>query len=620
MKHELEFIRLKFGDFKNFHGEHKVQLNLTPGLYFWTGKNKTDPQMGANGVGKSTVFDALFWVWWGKTVKDSRPANSVVPWNTPKGAPYATLVFSRNGEKHTLTRTRKPNSLQLDEKEITQEEVPGILGMNEETFRRTILIGQFGTMFLDLKPEAQSAMFSEALELDRWLKASKLASTKATKFQVTVTQANDEVNRLTGKLEELRRMRDDAKERGLAWDEEHTETVTGLRNAVDRLEATRKRLADSPIGQPKQADRLRAEVSAAKAVERACTAAELAHERSLATAEGQLASLDRELKTARNNVSRFEEAKADKTCPTCGQTVTGKHLKAELTDAGVAVVSLMAKKVEQQESIDAIKEELRLLKKNTKSSERVVLEKQEAVTEAEKSFVEWQARMESADKMLAQGKASLRTAKEEENPFTATVEDVRERITKTKDKLAEAEQGRVAAEKEAGQYDYWVKAFKEIRLSLIDEVLQELEIASAEHAARLGLVDWEIKFQTERENKSGDISYGFNVLLYPPGQKEAVRWESYSGGEDRRWQLAVTFGLSEVLLTRAGLTSNFEVLDEPAQHMSAEGVEALLECLSDRAKEQGKTIFYVDHTSLDRGYFDGVFTVQRDKDGSKVLA
>jgi len=40
--------------------------------------------------------------------------------------------------------------------------------------------------------------------------------------------------------------------------------------------------------------------------------------------------------------------------------------------------------------------------------------------------------------------------------------------------------------------------------------------------------------------------------------------------------------------------------------------------LADRAKENGKTIFYVDHQSLDRGYFDGIFTVVRDKEGSRV--
>jgi DNA repair exonuclease SbcCD ATPase subunit len=172
----------------------------------------------------------------------------------------------------------------------------------------------------------------------------------------------------------------------------------------------------------------------------------------------------------------------------------------------------------------------------------------------------------------------------------------------------------------AGRFKYWVGAFKEIRLSLIDEVLQELEIASSEHAARLGLVDWEIKFQTERENKSGDISYGFNVLLYPPAQKEPVRWESYSGGESQRWQLATTFGLAEVLLARAGITSSLEIYDEPSQHLSPEGVDGLIEVLGERSIDERKTIFYLDHASLDRGLFNGIFTVIKDKAGSIIQA
>src|SRR4051812_33500561 len=111
MTHALEFIRIKFADFKNFRGEHRIRLNQPDGLYFWTGKNRLHPQMGANGVGKSTVFDALFWCFWGKTIKDSRPANAVVPWDAAKSSPSVMVVFRRDGVSFTLIRTRKPNHL-----------------------------------------------------------------------------------------------------------------------------------------------------------------------------------------------------------------------------------------------------------------------------------------------------------------------------------------------------------------------------------------------------------------------------------------------------------------------------------------------------------------------------
>jgi len=631
MSHALEFLWVKFSDFKTFTGEHKVTLALDPGLYFWTGKNKAEPQMGANGVGKSTVFDALFWCFWGKTIKDSRPANAVVPWNDAKAAPAAMVRFRRDGVSMTLIRTRKPNKLVIRttptkngkrietfDREIQQEDVSGILGMNEETFRRTILIGQFGTMFLDLKPEAQSAMFSDALELDRWLRAAKLAGAKATVQEDLLIATDKTITGAEARIEELRTQRAEAKEEAEAWEVEHARAATKAAKAVDAAQASLDALEAKPAAKSVLAARLQGVRDAKRAAGADARAAVKRCDAKLNQSRGAALVLVTELKGLRDKLTQLDEGTKDKTCPSCGQKVSGKHLAKE-------VAAVIAEVENTQEAITAANEIVAADREKKVTAEALVTAIEEEienlgdqVAEAEKAHTEWKGQRDTARAELDAAKAALRRVKNDENPHTETDARLLERINKIKESLKESRAARTVAEQAAGSYKYWANAFKEIRLGLIDEVLKELEVASAAHAERLGLVDWDIKFQTERENKSGDTSYGFNVLLFPPGQKDPVRWESYSGGEDRRWQLAVTFGLSEVLLARAGLTSNLEVLDEPAQHMSPEGVESLLESLADRAKENGKTIFYVDHQSLDRGYFDGIFTVVRDKEGSRV--
>jgi len=141
-------------------------------------------------------------------------------------------------------------------------------------------------------------------------------------------------------------------------------------------------------------------------------------------------------------------------------------------------------------------------------------------------------------------------------------------------------------------------------------------MASNRHAESLGLDGWEIGFATERETKKGTMSHGFSVFLFPPGQKETVAFEAYSGGETQRLQRAVTFGLAEVLLARSGIETDFEVLDEPTIHLSLEGVDDLLSCLRDRAVDLGRRILIIDHHALDRGAFDGVITVVKTADRS----
>lgn len=623
MTHALEFKWVKFADFKTFSGPHKVKLNEPPGLYFFTGKNRLNPQLGANGCGKSTVFDALFWCFWGKTVKDSRPANAVVPWENSKAAPAVSVKFHRNDVECVLQRTRKPNQILVRQgtesyREIVQEDVPGILGMNEETFRRTILIGQFGTMFLDLKPEAQSAMFNEALGLEQWLKVAKLAGQEAAGQETALAAATASIATLTGRLEETRTQRATAKAMAEEWDRTQVKHVTRSEAAVAARKAALDELDASPVGKPQKAARLRDMLEALQTGLGASVKALRALERSMQAADLKLGERKADRRVAADRLARLEEGKKDKTCPSCGQKVTGKHLTTEIESETELLAGIDKDLEDLKDAADAAKTLVGVGEAEVEKLRSNIEKLGVQISDAERSFIQWQAKRDAAETEWKSAKRELKASNEVENPHTGTVASMLERIQEIKADLTTKEEKKTVAELKFGQFKFWATAFKEIRLSLIDEVLQELEIASTAHAERLGLKGWEIQFKTERETKAGDVSYGFTVLLFPPGQKEPVRWESYSGGEDRRWQLAVTFGLSEVLLARAGLTSNFEVLDEPAQHMSPEGVESLLECLTDRAKEQNKTIFYVDHTSLDRGYFDGVYTVVHDKEGSRV--
>jgi DNA repair exonuclease SbcCD ATPase subunit len=146
----------------------------------------------------------------------------------------------------------------------------------------------------------------------------------------------------------------------------------------------------------------------------------------------------------------------------------------------------------------------------------------------------------------------------------------------------------------------------------------ELEIASNNNAQALGLKDWEIKFSTERESKNGNMSAAFSVSLFPPGREEPIVWESYSGGESQRWQLATTLGLSEVLLSRSGLEPDIEFFDEPTEHLSDNGIYDLLECLKERARSLQRRIYMIDHRALDKGDFDGIITLVKDNNGVRI--
>ncbi len=204
------------------------------------------------------------------------------------------------------------------------------------------------------------------------------------------------------------------------------------------------------------------------------------------------------------------------------------------------------------------------------------------------------------------------------NPYSGMITEKNQALTKLKEQLLTLSARITLLDEEHTAVSFWVGGFKRVRLFIVEEALRQLEIEVNNNLASLGLMEWQIEFDVERENKAGGITKGFVVLIYPPGADESVRYESFSGGETQRLRLAGDLGLANLIMERAGLSNTIEVFDEPSKHLSQEGLLDLAETLCHRAQEQGKRILLVDHSIIDFSGFAGTITVIKDSNGSKL--
>jgi ABC-type Mn2+/Zn2+ transport system ATPase subunit len=77
--------------------------------------------------------------------------------------------------------------------------------------------------------------------------------------------------------------------------------------------------------------------------------------------------------------------------------------------------------------------------------------------------------------------------------------------------------------------------------------------------------------------------------------------------------------LSDVLLNHAGVNTNLELLDEPLQFVAREGMQDLCNFLAERARQNKRTIWLVDHLSTPSAQFAGMTTIIRGKDGFSTI-
>lgn len=610
----LVFRDLVVKNFGSFRGEHKYALDKNPGLYFIRGVNKLQPTLTSNDAGKSTFFaDALCWCLTGTTIRDQRPGGSVESWDS-KGEVSVSLTVQCRDAEHQVFRSRRPNRLQLDGREVQQVEIDRIIGLTDATLRRTVLIGQFGTLFLDLTPEEQAKMFTEILDLDVWLAASDRANKRVAERGIELRKLQDELNRTRGSLDEVISQYNDVCDAEDDFEDEMKDQVAEQREALQALEAEKAQNAglEGGVATPQEL----------AAIDEAC-----AHLRAdWQTKKDEREELSRTIAAKQSTFvilqrlkEKYEAASKAEVCPECGQKVAKVHIATKIREANREVSRM-------EDTIALLQNDLAILDKEV-SELRLLFTKKETAALAERQRIDEMrekqfqaARQEERHKeAIANVKKKIEELKARVNPYTERADWLKKRHDQFKADVSLFSRQVLDAEEEVQEAKFWVGAFKEIRLKEIDEALQELEIATTTHAQALGLRNWSLKLQTERVTQSGSVSTKFTAMIFPPDSKTAIPWKRYGGGVSQRWQIAVALGLAEVLLARAGITPNIQLFDEPSHHMSEGGVENLIEYLKERSQDLRQAIFFIDHHHYASGEFDGIITVEKDKTGSHIV-
>jgi hypothetical protein len=608
---KLSFINLELHNFKGIVGTLSWQYHQNPGFYFVRGINKKEPKLGSNGVGKTTLMiDAPYWILTGKTVLSQRPGALVENWEGSKNT-KGTLHIKLDDFDYTIVRSRNPSVLTLNGDTVSQDKIDELLPLSDAALRRTLLLGQRSSLFLDLRPEDKSRLFSETLDLDRWLKASDRAGEAIRTLDHTLHRVKAAIASAESLLDMLKDQHDEAsnKEERFGADKtnrlakiglQRTETETELEGVREALSEARK-AATSLEG----AGSIGAETPAQKL--ETARQEEKVNRANLGRAEANLRTIRQGEQKTRELIAEYQESPL---CPECGQTVTAEHTQErlkELTDKALGLLQLGDSLANDANTIDrrllGIAHDIRDLEKKISQ-----------FTEIRHEVELLETREMNLSRYLDNLNISWEGVQKEENPFTAICNDLEQKFTTTKQSLVKYEEEETKLVQEIEIHKFWQKGFKDIRLELIDTTLMELSLTTKRNAEALGLEGWDIQFSTEKEKKSGDISQSFTVLLYPPGQQEPIDWAAFSGGEAQRWHIAVTCGLSEVLLSRAGIEPDIEIYDEITNYISSEGIDDVMEFLKERAIELGRKIYLIDH-HIGVGDFTDVVEIVKDETG-----
>jgi len=322
---------------KNFMSVGNVTQGLRMnqhGLTLVLGNNLDLGGDGArNGVGKTTMVNALSYAIYGNALTNIRKENLINKTNT-KGM-LVTVEFEKNGAKYTIERGRKPNVLRFlvddhevnesgtdegaGENRVTQEAIEKVVGMSAEMFKHLVALNTYTQPFLSLKSGEQRDIIEELLGITQLSEKAEILREFIKKSKDDIKDEESRIKALQESNARVQSAIDDLERRSRVWTSKKETDVAAFEAAITELENTD----------------IEAELEAHRAVA-------LYKEN-----ESRLKLANKELATRQSNVKKLQDALAvaqkslesikAHQCPSCGQDVHDEKHDQMATDAQAAV-------------------------------------------------------------------------------------------------------------------------------------------------------------------------------------------------------------------------------------------------------------------------------------------
>lgn len=199
----IKLKKLTISNFMSF-GKKPTEFLLDTGLStLILGRNEDNGSSGysRNGVGKSTMFQAVCYVLFGDSFSNIRQDDFINIKNKKKM--LVTLDIDVNGDEYIIKRGRKPLVLSITKNgdpftlhsaKNEDEALQQLLGMDLNIFLNTVMLTNNVSSFMHLKPTAQKQFFESLIKIDLLSERTKLL--KVEQKDISVDIKLEEQNKL----------------------------------------------------------------------------------------------------------------------------------------------------------------------------------------------------------------------------------------------------------------------------------------------------------------------------------------------------------------------------------------------------------------------------------------
>src|SRR5208282_4228876 len=134
----ISLTKLALKNVRSFADE-VIIFPQTSGLRFLIGSNLAEERLGANGAGKSSIFEGLCWCLFGAGLNCTK-YEELLSWEQEKIEVIAEIQV--DDEIHVIHRYGPPMKVELNNKPANQEQIESLIGLSRKRFMHSVVFGQ----------------------------------------------------------------------------------------------------------------------------------------------------------------------------------------------------------------------------------------------------------------------------------------------------------------------------------------------------------------------------------------------------------------------------------------------------------------------------------------------
>ena len=175
-----------------------------------------------------------------------------------------------------------------------------------------------------------------------------------------------------------------------------------------------------------------------------------------------------------------------------------------------------------------------------------------------------------------------------------------------------------ALDAETGLFNELREAFgkKGIQAMIIESAIPEVEIEANRLLARMSDNRMSLRLETQREKVTGGVAETLDIII--SDELGARAYETFSGGESFRANLALRIAISKLLARRAGAQLQTLVIDEGFGSQDSQGRSLVVEAINS-IQHDFERIIVITHIEELKDLFPARIDVVKTASGSRVM-